>query len=554
MWFERLAAGTRAYEPKPPGHSSGYLAPERVQAWNGQPWVRRWARARLCLVYVSSAFSIAVVIAVALGGAAPSMTSTRLLYAINVVSFLVEAATHGGTMWLTRPERRLPFWPLFDWAILRRLSEALLKRRAWNDALVYGLTLALLGSLCVPLETAIFRALLGGASLCLLLLCLADGVRLSYVAQWVFILPAFLCASPAVVVRLALSGVYFWSGLSKVLDRSFYRDTAPEFFSPLLRLLTALRVPGRTLVLRTAAAFGVLAETSMGGLFAWITLFGASGVGKLLTVALVFNALMHGYIVLIVRLRGLWNWNLACLALAQVAFAPAVLAHALPVQAHHAYHVLAVLLFLIFPITAFIGHGSWGRAFSFQFYVHSFEGESWVIVHRAAHCFAPDQCATAFIGPDPVLITADADSTASSFAPPYSASWELARVEQQYEPYAALLDRLAADEPRGAGVDLNELARQLGLAVTGVQTAKQALLRETVAFDSNWIELEHCLERPFLQDEFASVWESPREWFWRFFLEHALRSTAASRPGVWVHKSRWTYRGHRSLLVRHPSK
>jgi hypothetical protein len=201
---------------------------------------------------------------------------------------------------------------------------------------------------------------------------------------------------------------------------------------------------------------------------------------------------------------------------------------------------LALLLgvtYLIVPALSYTGHGL-GRSFAFNFYCTGWDGERLLVARKED--VRRSKPLTSRVGIDPVWMYSDNDAGVGGGE--CDADLAVARADQERDSYASMLDFLA--EP-AQGLSLDQVALQLGLSIAEGQSARDALLEHTVAFDANVSELVHCLERPANADKFSCCNPVMHASYWRWMARRVLQAQC-----VMVTYQHWTWRGYKTWAER----
>jgi hypothetical protein len=336
---------------------------------------------------------------------APARAIGFALTAVSL-SLLTEIACHVGTIFLVSApcSQGLDNFPLVNFWMLVSLS-AYVDKHPFCKYFADGcLVLLMICSFVLGLYKGIYAEPLFSTWLAqteFLLICMAwtilgltvliDGIRIPHAAQpWWFLIGTFLWASPLTSCSIYLGGVYFWSGISKLFNYLFYSDTAPEFFAPIFCFIHWFvercgRLLSQTTRNRLATYFcyvfsgaGVFAEAFVG----YVLMAGAMSTGFSPLVGLFAqsaNILMHGYIVGIVRLESLVNWNTLCLLLCQLSFMSS--SDSLHITSWHTYNWFMFLVFGLVPSLAYTVFYP-GPSFAHTYYAPGFGGSTFLLVTR----------------------------------------------------------------------------------------------------------------------------------------------------------------------------
>jgi len=173
---------------------------------------------------------------------------------------------------------------------------------------------------------------------------------------------SFAFPSPALSHQIIIGSIYFWSGLSKVINEEFYETVAPIIFVPLdsipIFFAKLLRVSESTSkrMVRAFYTCGLLAETLKPIILAFPSIFGPT----LRLLALSFNLFFHFHISWVMGYpKGRWSWipwNMWCLISTQIAFSPywnpSEYVFSIGLSP---FHLLLVTVFTLIPISAFFG-------------------------------------------------------------------------------------------------------------------------------------------------------------------------------------------------------
>jgi hypothetical protein len=327
------------------------------KAWNQQTYVVNCHRLRSVLAYASG-FSCLLGFAVTL--LAPGWVQPSALGATLVLfSTLAECAVVPA-FWV----RDFPSWPLAPFPPLEWLSTFLDRHVRIHQSLMVLFFGALLWSLVCSCSALIHgQEFLGTVSLratfylFALLLCV-DGHRMFVLGQpWLSYLGTFAFsnsfADTSRCLCICLGGTYFYSGLSKVLAKTYYADIAPDFFAPSFRLLRYLLPWSRVHVLiqHLIAGMGVTAEAVL-GLAMWECARDREHFPPWLAAMSAFMTMfLHLYIIAFLRDLALFNWNaisMMCCGLVTMTAGP-------PPSHWAIYHVFLVVVYMFVPILGWIG-------------------------------------------------------------------------------------------------------------------------------------------------------------------------------------------------------
>ena len=213
--------------------------------------------------------------------------------------------------------------------------------------------------------------------------------RVFYYNYWLYITIAFHFNCQFQATQILLSSLYFYSGLTKLVKKSFYQYVAPVTMAPLIDIIEYV-LPrfvenNRELVVKLVAGFGVGSEMMLGVVFALYSL-GFQIHSVIMSLALFFNLfLLHLYIVVFIGYRNnvktFWSWNAMCAVLSQIVFSPYISSPHPITNTFNLYLLFGVVLLSIYPLTVFLGNG-WclDATMAHAYFVSGWFGHSFMLV------------------------------------------------------------------------------------------------------------------------------------------------------------------------------
>jgi hypothetical protein len=499
-----------------------YHVNPRDAAWNAQLYVQRWLRVRKPVTVLATICNLAIAtyISCKKNSLADSTFSNQLVLAALALSTLAECVSRGGTVWFTQVPHPIANWPLFAWlAPMSRWCDTHRHAQWIGDVVLF----VCLGACVIAPQVS---ALVVFTWLWLIATSVVDGVRFFIVMQpWLVCMGAFAFgANPVIAMRLVCGGTYFFSGVTKLFNRAYYTDTAPVFFAPVTRALHTHQSQGTTLAVyieHILYASGVACEALLGATLLLLALTSVHVSSVWIMAMRLVTVGLHLYIICMVRLWHLPNWNSLCMVLGSIALDNSTAGG--NDETFSLYTLGLVAIFCVWPLLAFTGHGF--GYMSHHYFCGGYEGDCGLVVrkdeiqgthimehlHERAHATRQD-----------------------------------GRLDEQpdgVDLYRTFLNRLTMPQ-QVTVLDRLHIPHSAHVAPLDV------LLKHTLLLDSSFYERHLSLTRPMWNEVFLCDLQVYHVWFWRFF-NRTLVKTSHSLLVVTRH---WTWRGYENHLIDVNSK
>jgi len=506
--LQELYAASAVY----PEHYTQYPVSVQDATWNTQTFVQFWHRVRKPLTIVATLCNL--VFASYANFASHSLTTAVVLdHAFSLLAFstLVECASKSGTVWFNQSPHPIANWPLRNWRWLANCSQWCDRHRHVQfagDVVLFAclLTCTLFGAFN---STFVFFTWA-----MLLVTSVVDGVRFYTVMQpWLVCMSAFLFPDTVTGMRLVCGGVYFASGATKLFNKEYYSGVAPTFLAPPMRVLHEM-LGIRSLVLdHIIYGAGVAAEMVLGITLLLATLMNIPAFWMSCMRLVDFS--FHLYIIGLLRLWHLPNWNSLCMVLTSIALInePQLL------SGPFSLHSLAlVILFVVWPQLVYIGHGF--GYLSHHYFCGVYEGDCRLLVRK-------DEVQNAF-----ALQHAAERATEDAEAKYPDATKEfLEQITKQQQ--TDILRRLSLPLP-----DENENENKS-------VSAQELLVQFTVLLDTSFYERHLTLIRPACNEPYVYDLQAYIAEFWEFY----NRSLVQAKHPLLIVVKHWTHNGYENRII-----